>query len=155
MLKTLRLIGLAAAAALVLPALAGSWPPIASPKAKARAALATVPAKVATTGAAAGTFAPAAGEAGWQLVQPEYAYDNGRFVQRNVAPTSTVALEAVGMVAGFEPAAGDAGWQLAQHKYDFVSGKFAMSEECDHAIRVVKAPTPAQLEQVRRLQSGG
>ena len=110
MLKTLRLVTLAAAAILVLPAIAGpSWPP-------------TPPAK------ATGKPAPAV-------------------VKVQKAPEKSV-------INGFEYVGGDAAWQLAQHKYDFVNGRLAMSNECDHAIRMAAVATPSEIEATRRLSPG-
>jgi hypothetical protein len=118
MLKTMRLISVAAVAALALPALAGSWPPIAPRKATTKPAVVAAPAK------------PAA------------------------AATTAAAKPATAALAGFEQAGGDAGWQLVQHKYDFLDGKFTMSDECDHAVRIAQAPTPAEVESARRLSPG-
>jgi len=156
MLKTMRLISVAAVAALALPALAGSWPPIAPRKATTKPAVAAAPAKAAAVSAPAGTFVPAPGDAGWRLVQPEYAYENGRFVMLNApAATTAIAKAEAGAIAGFTPGGGDAGWLLVQHKYVFAGGKFVMSDECDHAVRAVQRPTPAEVESARRSQSGG
>ena len=55
----------------------------------------------------------------------------------------------------FTEGVGDSGWDLAQHKYIRSAGRFVHSQECDHAIRVVKGPTPAELEAVRAASPGG
>lgn len=57
-------------------------------------------------------------------------------------------------IPDFEFIGGEGGWQLSQHKYDFVAGKVVMSDECDHAIRVVKAPTLKEVEETRALYPG-
>ena len=54
----------------------------------------------------------------------------------------------------FEYVGGDGGWQLVQHKYVWGAGRFAHSDECDHAIRMAKGPTPTELESVRSLSPG-
>jgi hypothetical protein len=154
MLKTMRLISAAAVAALALPALAGSWPPTPPRKTTHKPAVAAAPAKASAASFPAGSFAPAPIEV-WQLVQPAYAYENGRFVLLNAPAASAATARAqTAVFAGFEPAGGDAGWQLAQHKYDFVNGKLTMSDECDHAIRTAQAPTPTEVDSARRLSPG-
>lgn len=109
MLKTLKLVTIAVAAALALPAFAGpSWPP-------------TPPRK-----------------------------DSGKVP----AIVKIVKAPETRVVNGFEYVGGESGWQLAQHKYDFVNGKLVMSDECDHVIRTVRAPTPAEVEQARQFSPG-
>ncbi|HET7730396.1 MAG TPA: hypothetical protein VFK48_10220 [Usitatibacter sp.] len=56
--------------------------------------------------------------------------------------------------AGFEFVGGETGWQPAGHKFVWAGGRFAHSEECDHAIRIVKAPTPAEIDSTGRLSPG-
>ena len=79
MLKTLRLITLAAATALVLPAIAGSWPNLPARKAAEKPAAAAPAAKPAKTRSLDG-FEPADGEAGWQLSQHKYELSKGKLV---------------------------------------------------------------------------
>jgi hypothetical protein len=55
---------------------------------------------------------------------------------------------------GFEYVGGESGWRLAQHKYVWTAGRFVHSNECDHAIRTAKAPTPAEVESGRSLSPG-
>lgn len=151
MLKTMRLISVAAVAALALPALAGSWPPIAPRKAPQAAAVSvTAPAPRSIDG-----FEATPGEAGWQLVQPTYSFVGGKLVRTDTTPRTAIATTAVAPPAsGFEYVGGDAGWDLSPHKYVFTGGRLAMSDECDHAIRIVKAPTPAEIETARKLYPG-
>ena len=54
----------------------------------------------------------------------------------------------------FAYGAEETGWQLTQHKYVLAAGKFAHSQECDHAIRTVKAPVPAEVEAARGASPG-
>lgn len=150
MLKTMRLISVAAAAALALPALAGSWPPIAPRKApKAAAVAVTAPAPRSVDG-----FEAIGGEPGWQLVNPTYGLAEGKLVRTDTAPAATTAATTTLAAAGFEYVGGEAGWELSQHKYVFAGGSLAMSDECDHAIRIVKAPTPAEVEATSKLYPG-
>ena len=46
------------------------------------------------------------------------------------------------------------GWEITSHKYVFRDGGFVMSDECDHAVRIVKAPTREEIESVRRISPG-
>ena len=56
--------------------------------------------------------------------------------------------------SGFEFVGGESGWQPTGHKFIRVGGAFAHSEDCDHAIRVVAGPTPAEVERAKRLSPG-
>lgn len=58
---------------------------------------------------------------------------------------------------GFTYVGGDSGWEPASHKFVWAGGKFAHSSECDHEIRMAKAPTPTldELDAARRRYSGG
>ena len=149
MLKTMRLISVAAVAALALPALAGSWPPIAPRKAPKAAAVAVT----ASTPRSLDGFEAIAGEPGSQLVNPTYALSGGQLVRTDAAP-AVAGTEAPTPAAGYEFVGGETGWQISQHKYVFAGGRLAMSDECDHAIRVVKAPDPRDVDKAR-LQSPG
>ena len=99
MLKTMRLISVAAAAALALPALAGSWPPVAPRKApKAAAVFVTAPAPRSIDG-----FEATAGEPGSRLVQPAYGLVGGKLVRVDTPPRTAIATaSAAPSVAGFE-----------------------------------------------------
>ena len=81
-----------------------------------------------------------------------------RKTPQNVAPTAremTLAAPAERwIVNGFEYVGGEAGWQLSPHKLLWVKGQIAHSDECDHVIRSVKAPTPGDLESSRKLYPG-
>lgn len=155
MLKTMRLISVAAAAALALPALAGSWPPIAPRKASSPPAASVLPVPAAAQRSIDG-FEFVGGEAGWQLAQPRYDNVSGTLVRvDDGARTSVAATKTTGTGAnGFDFVGGEGGWQLSQHKYDFTAGKFVMSNECDHTIRLVTAPAPAEVEATRALYGG-
>lgn len=155
MLKTTRLISVAAIAALALPALAGSWPPIAPRKAVNKEVAAAAPSKASAVTATQDGFEPIAGEAGWQLVQPRYAYANGKFVREGgTGAAPALAASPARTTDSFEETGGESGWQLAQHKYDFVGGRFVMSDECDHVIRAAQAATPADVERARIFSPG-
>lgn len=131
MLKTMRLTIAAAAVAMALPALA------------------VAPRSI-------DGFEATSGEAGWQLVQPAYSFAGGKIVRIDTAPRTAVAdTKAALPPTGFENAGGDTGWAVSQHKYVFAGGRLAMSDECDHAIRTVKGPTPAEMEAARSLSPGG
>jgi hypothetical protein len=67
---------------------------------------------------------------------------------------SPIAIPPQSSVNGFEYAGGEAGWQLSPHKFVWSEGRFVHSDECDHAIRTAKAPTPAELESTRALYPG-
>lgn len=64
------------------------------------------------------------------------------------SPSAAPAREA------FTYLGGEAGWEPAQHKYVLVNGRLAHSEECDHAIREVRAPTRAEIERTNALYPG-
>ena len=150
MLKTMRLISVAAVAALALPALAASWPPIAPRKApKAAAVSVTAQAPRSIDG-----FEATAGEPGSQLAQPAYTLVGGKLVRVDITPRTAIPTTEAPPVAGFDYVGGDAGWALSQHKYVFAGGRLAMSDECDHAVRIVKAATPAEIETARMLSPG-
>ena len=154
MLKTLKIAALAASVALALPAVAGpSWPPTPPRKASVNApaaAKAVAPQNIAAQNEASGDFEYVGGEAGWQLRQPRY--ENGKLAGTAPRALPAAAPGKTRTTDGFEVAGGESGWQLASHKYDFVNGRFTMSDECDHAILAAqRAPTPAELEEARRL----
>jgi len=46
------------------------------------------------------------------------------------------------------------GRQPTGHKFIRVGGTFAHSQECDHAIRIVAAPTPDEIERAKRHSPG-
>lgn len=165
MLKTLRLVTVAVAAALALPAVAGpSWPPTPPRKDVGKAPAAVKIVKAPETRAVNG-FEYVGGESGWQLAQHKYELVNGKLVMsdecdhaiRATTPPAAAKIAKASetrSVNGFEYVGGESGWQLSQHKYEFVNGKLAMSDECDHVIRTVRAPTPAEVEQARQFSPG-
>ena len=97
MLKTLKLAAVAAATALVLPAIAGpSWPPT-PPRDPGKAPAAVKVVKAPETRSVNG-FEYVGGDAGWQLSQHKYEFVNGRFamsdecdhaIRTAIAPTPT------------------------------------------------------------------
>lgn len=163
MLKTGKLIAAMAIATLALPAMAGSWPNLPARKAPVNAAQpAPTKSPAASLPQSADGYVAEGGAGGWPLEQYRYFRpEEGRgelvYAPRKLAasqPAKNVAT-AKGSVNGFEYVGGEAGWQLAQHKFVWSAGRFAHSDECDHVIRVAKAPTPAELESVRKLYPGG
>lgn len=86
----------------------------------------------------------------WPPTPPRKA--PAKAAQQKVTPP--LSADTADSRAGFEFVGGETGWQPAGHKFVWVQGSFAHSEECDHAIRVVKAPTPAEVDSTRRLSPG-
>ncbi len=162
MLKTLRFVTIAVAAALALPVVAGpSWPPT-PPRKDAGTPPAIVKIVKAPEIRSVNGFEYVGGEAGWQLAQHKYGLVNGKLVMsdecdhtiRLATPPAAVEMAKTSetrSVNGFEYVGGEAGWQLAQHKYELMNGKLAMSDECDHAIRKAEAATPSDLERAKQL----
>jgi len=92
------------------------------------------------------------------VVARQYTYfrdEDGPNKKADVPPRPAKAVAGgTAAVKGYEYVGGDRVWDLAQHKYVLSGGRFVHSEECDHVIRTVKAPTPAEIESIR-LQYGG
>lgn len=163
MFKTGKLVAAMAIATLAMPAMAGSWPNVPARKAPANAAQ-PAPAKslIASPPQSADGFVTEAGEGSWSLEQYRYFQtEEGRgesvYAPRKFAaskPAKNVATTK-GSVNGYEYVGGEAGWQLAPHKFVWSAGRFAHSDECDHVIRTAMAPTPAELDSVRKLYPGG
>jgi len=59
------------------------------------------------------------------------------------------------VVNGFEYVGGEPGWQPAGHKLVWSGGRFAHSDQCDHVIRIAKAPSAADVEYTRSFSPGG
>lgn len=86
----------------------------------------------------------------------EKTHGKKNFARDGAAPQRLdTAAAGARSVNGFEYIGGEGGWQLSQHKYVRIAGRFAHSDECDHAIRTAKAPTPGELESARKLYGGG
>lgn len=150
-MRTARIIFAATFAALALPAAAGSWPnlPVIKPATKTPSTWTAVPPQ-----SPAG-FVEEAGDAVSSLEQ--YRYFRGEEVRGNKPfAKATAPLEPQRNLSGggFEFIGGEGGWNLSQHKYVLVAGKLAHSQECDHAIRTVKAPTPEELEATKKVSPG-
>ena len=151
-MRTGRLILAAAIAALAVPAFAGSWPNLPARKPAAAKPLfsLTVVAPQSRDG-----FVEEAGDAVSSLEQYRYFpteehRGKATIVYANPVPPAADTLPK----NGFEYIGGDGGWQLSQHKYVRLAGKFVHSEECDHAVRSVKAPTAGELEEARKAYPG-
>lgn len=72
-------------------------------------------------------------------------------VAASTAPASEVTPS---YTNDFEYVGGDTGWQPAGHKFVWSAGRFAHSEQCDHVIRVVSGPTPAEVESAKAISPG-
>ena len=70
------------------------------------------------------------------------------------ATRDTASRESPKAIGGFVYIGGEPGWTLAQHKFVLEGGRFVHSEECDHAIRTVKGPTPDETDSVKRFSPG-
>lgn len=148
---TLTLLVAAALATIALPAAAGSWPNL--PKKAPANVTAAAPAPAKTV--APGGYVFGAEEGGWSLQQYSYF----RQEEDSVTGPKRPIVAAAGVTAivandPFEAVGGDSGWQLKQHKYVFAGGALAHSEECDHAIRTARAPTPAEVDRLRNMSPG-
>jgi hypothetical protein len=158
MSNTARTLTALVIAALSLPAAAGSWPNLPS-KTPAKSTLgSSANVRTAATVTPDG-FVGEAGEAGWSLRQYRYFRDEDdrgaraspALVPVRSAPAANVAT---GKVSGFEYLGGEAGWQPISHTLVLKAGRLAHSDECDHMIRVVKAPTPEELDAIRYSSPG-
>lgn len=149
--RTAKLVAAVAIAMLALPAAAGSWPPTPARKAPAKVAQIKLAQADASEQAING-FIAEPGENVASLAPVRYFASQ----DRQVAYTLPVAQGAMGShpAPGFEFLGGEAGWQPTGHKLVWAGGRFAHSDECDHAIRVVRAPTPAEVDSTKRLSPG-
>ena len=99
MLRIARLIAAIAVAALALPALAGSWPPI-LPRSAAPKALQAASGTLAQKNASLDGFEFIGGEAGWQPAQHKMERRSGRWVHSDecdhaIRPAQAAAPQAV------------------------------------------------------------
>ena len=151
-MRTGRFMLAAAIAAIALPAAAGSWPNLPASKpavAKPRLSLTAVPPQ-SRDGFIEGTGDAVSSLEQYRYFRTEEYRGKDTIAYTDSAPDTADTLSK----GGFEYIGGDAGWQLSQHKYVRVAGKFQHSEECDHAVRAVKAPTPREVEEVRKVYPG-
>lgn len=147
--RTAKLVAAVAVAMLALPAAAGSWPPTPQRKAPAKVAQGK-PAQVDVSEQAINGFVAEPGENVASLAPVRYFANEGRHADS----TPAVAPVAIDSRPGFEFVGGETGWQPTGHKFVWVGGSFAHSEDCDHAIRVVASPSPAEIERAKRLSPG-
>lgn len=147
MSKTLRMLTALALATMTLPAAAGGWP---NTPALSKGKPWTSPAPAATDSGDA--FAQ--GEATSTLGEYRYFASEEYRGKRDFAFATPAQSSASAPRDGFEYIGGESGWQLSQHKYVLSGGRFVHSDECDHAIRVVKAPTAQEIEAVRSAAPG-
>lgn len=149
--RTATLTAAVAIALLALPAAAGSWPNIAPRKAQqASAPLVRAPAQ------SIDGFVAEPGENVASLEPVRYfTKETSATASAARAATNTpVADAAATYVSGFEFVGGETGWQPAVHKFVWSAGRFAHSDECDHAIRVVSGPTPAEIDAAKTRSPG-
>lgn len=147
--RTATLTAAVAIALLALPAAAGSWPNIAPRKAQqAGSSLVRAP-STAIDG-----FVAEAGENVASLEQVRYVNQKDIAGITHVASAAPAAEPATSYANGFEFVGGETGWQPAVHKFVWSGGRFAHSDECDHVIRVVSGPTPAEIEAARARSPG-
>lgn len=143
-----------AIAALALPAAAGSWPNIPARKSPTK----TITAVNAQPAEGSSVEAGIAGSLEEYRYFPNEEKTHGKksFAWGGAAPQRVDTAYAAGArsVNGFEYIGGEGGWQPSQHKYLWSAGRFAHSDECDHAIRMAKAPTPDELESARKFYGG-
>lgn len=148
--RTAKLTAAVAIALLALPAAAGSWPNIAPRKPQARIAQVPAPAKTLDG------FIVGEGES-MSILEPARYFTNEEketvYVPRQASnlPAPDVATSRAN---GFEYVGGEAGWQPAGHKFVRRAGRFVHSEECDHAIRVVRGPTAAEMDATNAFSPG-
>lgn len=151
-MRNARIILAATVAAIALPAAAGSWPNLPARKpaaAKAPATWTAVPPQ------SRDGFVEERGDAVSSLEQYRYfATEEYRGKAAFAAQAAPAEAQPSLSRGGFEFVGGDTGWQLSQHKYVLSGGRFVHSDECDHAIRVVKAPTAQEIEAVRSAAPG-
>lgn len=155
MSKTANIVAALALATLVPPASAGSWPNLPARGAPATGASSLF---IAVPPQSRDGFVADQGDS---LASPEqYSYylrtpeNEKRFAADGAAKDKPAPRVAARVRDGFEYIGGEGGWQLVSHKYEWKAGALAHSDECDHAIRVVKAPTPAEIEATRALYPG-
>ena len=157
MLKIAKLTVALAIAGLAIPAFA-QWPK--GPSQRVNTPTATAPAvRAAQPQSVDGFVYAGAEESGYQVEQ--YRYFRNEENERLATwrqPASTVKGNApalaTGAVSGFTYRGDGIGWEVAPHKYVFSAGGLAMSNECDHAVRIVKGPTPAEIDSGRVLSPG-
>lgn len=147
-----KLAAAVAIAMLALPAAAGSWPP--TPPRKAPSKVAQIkPAQVDASEQAINGFIAEPGENVASLAPVRYFASEGK--QTGYTPRAAqVTADPRAARSGFEFVGGETGWQPTGHKFVWVGGGFAHSEDCDHAIRVVAGPTPAEVDSAKRLSPG-
>ena len=72
-----------------------------------------------------------------------------------LAPTASAKAPAsLAANGGFTYRGDGTGWEVSPHKYVFSAGRLVMSDECDHAVRLVQGPTREEIDSAR-IQSPG
>ena len=114
-------------------------------------AMMAVPAMASSDG-----FVPAPGDTGSMLEQYRYFRTEEGSIQKRAPAAYAPAQRApaspaiTGKGNGFEYVGGETGWQLIPHKLVWAAGRFAHSDECDHAVRIVKGPTAPEFDAVKK-----
>ena len=98
-------------------------------------------------------------ESGYQLQQYRYFTNEEKerhpvWRQAGPAGKATAPAAAKGSIGGFTYRGDGTGWEIAPHKYVFSGGTLAMSDDCDHAIRIVQGPSPAEVDASRNMSPG-
>ncbi len=150
--RTAKLVAAVAVAMLALPAAAGSWPPTPPRKAPAKVAQVRL-AQVDAPEQAINGFIAEPGENVASLAPVRYFTNEGKQTGYT-PPLAQGTADARAARSGFEFVGGETGWQPTGHKFVWVGGSFAHSEDCDHAIRVVAGPTPAETDRAKSLSPG-
>ena len=94
--------------------------------------------------------------AGWSSDQHSY-FEGGarsRSTATNIQAIKKGSPTTARTADGFETVAGEAGSALVPHKLLWRNGGFVHSDECDHAVRTVAAPTPSEIESAAKLAPG-
>lgn len=149
--RTAKLTAAVTIALLALPAAAGSWSSIAPRKVQAKIA-----AQVAVPAQSLDGFVVLEGE-NMSTLEPVKYFTNEEketVYMPRVASNLPAQDVATSSVNGFTYVGGEPGWRLTGHKFVWSAGRFAHSEECDHAIRVVKTPTAAEIAATNALSPG-
>jgi hypothetical protein len=126
MLKPISVAIALALAAFTAPAFAGSWPNVPTSR---------------------GTLLQS-------VPHPAQEATSGTFETRQAKPFAPAPRTAARAPDGFTFVGGDTGWEPANHKYVVTAQGLAHSNECDHMIRIVQGPTPAEVEATRSLSPG-
>lgn len=139
-------------AGFALPALAGPWPNVQTSRGKLFSAPAATVQK-----AADGAVYSGSEEGGYTLglTFKNEEKEAPEFVRRiQVTDTSLAPAAAGGADRSFVYRNQATGWEMSQHAYTWKAGRFVMSDECDHAVRLVQGPTRDELDAAKKVSPG-